>query len=137
MLKKATRKSPRKLLKRKNRQSETKKINNLQREPHLWVFQGIVGTLKRRLRSVTPNLILQCLARYANSSLLSSISLFKDGSLATFRKTWTPLFFSGFTEKKHIILWASPFPAQAIHLCFRTLRETAPFVPRQPRYPDS
>jgi hypothetical protein len=40
-------------------------------------------------------------------------SLFKDGSLATFRKTWTPLFFLGFIEKKLIILWASPYPLWA------------------------
>ncbi len=41
MLKKAIRKNPRKLLKRRNRQSEKKRINNLQLELHL----GLLGAV--------------------------------------------------------------------------------------------
>ena len=41
MPKKVIKKQPRKLLKRRKRRSEKKKLNNLQKEPHLWVFQGI------------------------------------------------------------------------------------------------
>ena len=51
MLKKATRKSPRKLLKRRNRKSEIKKINNLKQESHLPVFQGIEKKLMILLAS--------------------------------------------------------------------------------------
>ena len=45
MLKKAIRKSPRKLLKRRDRQSEKKRKNNLHQEKHLRVLQDIVGIL--------------------------------------------------------------------------------------------
>jgi hypothetical protein len=41
MPKKVIKKYPRKLLKRRKRRSEKKKLNNLQKEPHLRVFQGI------------------------------------------------------------------------------------------------
>ena len=41
-----TRKSPRKRLKRRNRQSAIKRINNLHQEPRLRVLQGIAGPLK-------------------------------------------------------------------------------------------